>query len=30
MPQHMASMREEIERKDKSSFFSLHNLAGDR
>ena len=30
MPHHLESMRDEVERHAKASFFSLHNLAADR
>jgi hypothetical protein len=30
MPHHLESMRDEVERSPKASFFSLHNLAADR
>ena len=30
MPRHLESMRDEVERHARASFFSLHNLAADR
>ena len=30
MPRHIESMRDEVERHAKASFFMLHNLAADR